>query len=580
MNLKLLIILNIFLILNILLPWHIRGLYGFDWTDTTYSFQEALNILNDKKINKDFFSHIPGLSFILEAFFLKIFGISYQNHRNFGLIFPIIQYACLVLIISKILYYHNQKNYQLSSIFFSVTIMMSYWGMQLSWDNSSLAITFSFIISTLLFFLYNKVNKIYIFSIIFLITLILTLQIFTKQSHSVNIILVFFSILIISFLKKKNIHSIARILIVFSFFLFFNIFALSYFSGIDIPITLSRGNNLLDLKGLSINRPLEILFTILGVNSFKGLIFLIFFILSIFSFLFIIKKRNLELLLLFPLFILPFVTYYFSLIWVILHFTLIGFLFYKSYYFFKDIFYFKNLHGNKLIRNVLLVSSSPLLGSMIAEQLSWPGTAYLRPELLVSILIILTLTYFFSGNNKLFFNKKFFFSYLAIICITSAFIIETKPRRYNHRNVGLVKIESPESFRNWKVSKETFDTIQKLRSASINCSGNTLFQLSWMPISFEITSRINTIGYDLPYHDTISLKDGIKITKSLLEKPPDMLIVQNEYFDYKGPFPAKGMKYIFQNISKILEKYELREDLKDLDNTFKVYCLKKYTRYQ
>ena len=164
MNLKPLIILNIFLILNILLPWNIRGLYGFDWTDTTYSFQEALNILNDKKINKDFFSHIPGLSFILEAFFLKIFGISYQNHRNFGLIFPIIQYACLVLIISKILYYHNEKNYQLSSIFFSVTIMMSYWGMQLSWDNSSLAITFSFIISTLLFFLYNKVNKIYIFS--------------------------------------------------------------------------------------------------------------------------------------------------------------------------------------------------------------------------------------------------------------------------------------------------------------------------------------------------------------------------------------------------------------------------------
>ena len=127
--------------------------------------------------------------------------------------------------------------------------------------------------------------------------------------------------------------------------------------------------------------------------------------------------------------------------------------------------------------------------------------------------------------------------------------------------------------------KSHFDTIQKLRSASTNCGGNTLFQLSWMPISFEITSRMNTIGYDLPYHDTISLKDGIKITKSLLEKPPAMLILQDEYFNYKGPFPAKGMKYIFQNISKILEKYELKEELKDLDNNFKVYCLKKYNHY-
>ena len=69
MNLKVTIILNILVITTILLPWHITGLYGFDWTDTTYNFQQALNILNNKKINQDFFLHVPGFSFLLEAFF-------------------------------------------------------------------------------------------------------------------------------------------------------------------------------------------------------------------------------------------------------------------------------------------------------------------------------------------------------------------------------------------------------------------------------------------------------------------------------------------------------------------------------
>ena len=108
---KVSITLNILAIITILLPSHILGLYGFHWNDTTYNFQQALNILNNKEINQDFFTHIPGFSFLLEAFFLKIFGTTYENHRNFGLIFPITQYLCSVLVVSKILYNFNQKNY-------------------------------------------------------------------------------------------------------------------------------------------------------------------------------------------------------------------------------------------------------------------------------------------------------------------------------------------------------------------------------------------------------------------------------------------------------------------------------------
>ena len=83
---KISITFNVFIILILLLPWHIFGLYGFDWYDPGYNFQQALNILNNKKINQDFFTHIPGFSFFLEALLLKIFGITFENHRNFGLI--------------------------------------------------------------------------------------------------------------------------------------------------------------------------------------------------------------------------------------------------------------------------------------------------------------------------------------------------------------------------------------------------------------------------------------------------------------------------------------------------------------
>ena len=131
MKSKFYLVFNFLFILSLLLPAHINGLYGFDWTDTTFDFQQALNILNNQDIGKDFFTHIPGFSYISEAFFLNFFGVSFENHRNLGLIFPIIEYLCCYLIIFKILTLNNQKNYHFWSIIFSSLILVSYWGTQL-----------------------------------------------------------------------------------------------------------------------------------------------------------------------------------------------------------------------------------------------------------------------------------------------------------------------------------------------------------------------------------------------------------------------------------------------------------------
>ena len=95
-----------------------------------------------------------------------------------------------------------------------------------------------------------------------------------------------------------------------------------------------------------------------------------------------------------------------------------------------------------------------------------------------------------------------------------------------------------------------------------------------MPISYEITSRKNITGYYLPYADTIGLEEGIKIVKSLNNNPPDLLILQPKYYNYDGPFPAKGLKYIYKNLDLTLEKYDFREKLNDNHNNFMVYCKK------
>ena len=138
-----------------------------------------------------------------------------------------------------------------------------------------------------------------------------------------------------------------------------------------------------------------------------------------------------------------------------------------------------------------------------------------------------------------------FVLYIAI----SILIISPKPRLFDGINEGLTQLSGPESFSNWKVSPQTASAIRELQSESRSCPGDQLFQLAWMPIAYEITNRKNITGYDLPYHDTITLDEARNILLMLLSNPPGMLLVQERHANYQGPFPALGMKYLYENIS-------------------------------
>ncbi|MDA8612606.1 hypothetical protein N9L10_01455 [Candidatus Pelagibacter bacterium] len=191
------------------------------------------------------------------------------------------------------------------------------------------------------------------------------------------------------------------------------------------------------------------------------------------------------------------------------------------------------------------------------------------------IFLISLIIFYINDYKNLFFYKKLFISYIIFTFIISIFFIEIRGANvvYDHKRNGLVKIEKPESLRDWKVSKKTLEAINKLREASVSCEKNTLFQLAWMPLSYEITSRINLTGYDLPYHVTITLTEAELILKNLISDPPGMLIVQPKYENYSGPFPAVGMKYLYNNLDDLLKYYSFYSLIEDNFNKFKIFCL-------
>ena len=158
---------HIFLISVFLLSWHFQGLYGFDWTDTTYHFQQAINIANGLKLNEDFFSHVPGLSFVIEGQILNFFGKNYHIHRNVGLFFPLIHYFCIFILFYEIFKQLKKENALNLAFVFSSVVLMTYWGEQIYWNFTYLATTISVGLSLLIYYLSSSKLKIRDFGTVF-----------------------------------------------------------------------------------------------------------------------------------------------------------------------------------------------------------------------------------------------------------------------------------------------------------------------------------------------------------------------------------------------------------------------------
>lgn len=178
---KLYFLLIVLLFLILIYPWYWNGLYGFDWTDTTYHFQQALNVYNGASIGADFQSHTPGLSFWMEAQLFKIFGADFMVHRQLGLLFPF-----LVMLSLAAIFEHNLKDLRLplraiwvSSL--SSVAVTSIWGNQLYFSFTDLAGAISFIIAALIILTVNTKHTKYLFIYIFFISISISVQILVSK---------------------------------------------------------------------------------------------------------------------------------------------------------------------------------------------------------------------------------------------------------------------------------------------------------------------------------------------------------------------------------------------------------------
>ena len=591
---KALFTLLFFSILITLLPWHIKGLYGFDWTDTTFAFQGAMNVFEGLALHKERAFFIPGLNFVIEAYVFKIFSPHFIVHRNLGLVLPIINSLCLFYISYKIISISNRS----ISVFWALPIallpIVSISGQQIYWTYSRLAVTESFIIAATLISLFLSKSNLALVIKLCMISLFLAVQILTKQSHGlVNLILI--SICLVTFFScasAKRYHGLL---------LAVGLWALMPIALYVVSISLcpSCGSfllngglgNSLELKGLSLGRPFEIILTIVGIDKLLFTIVFLFafvltsmflfvllnyqkgYIICIIAILGLVLGQNLINILLYEVSPIS-VSRYTSYLRILSHYFVVSaFVLQVFYLLFKS----KSFYGkhNGFLGFILFCSMFPMLGSIVAEQMSWPGTSYIRPTLTISVLC-LQLLFFIFLQNVLYVKKD---SYIIPVAILAAFtslsfFINPVQYRYEPASAGLVSLSAPAEFSGWRVAPDTARAISDLQLYSEQCPEGPAFQLAWTPIAYLITGRENATNFDLPYHDTITLSQAHDILHVLNQTPPSMLIIQPRYKNYSGVFPALGMKFLYKNLDKLIENYTYVGTVKDAFNELNLYCLR------
>ena len=567
--------------LALISPWFWKGLYGFDWEDTTYHFQQALNVYNGDVIGDNLRSHVPGLSFWIEAQLFNYFGAEFLVHRTLGLIFPFITMVSLSMIFSFSFKYMRLQNKIVWVLALSSMAVVSFWGQQIYFSFTFLAGAISFLLAALVFVSWQT-KSIYIFIVCFaLVSIGVSVQILVKQSHGYLNFLIcnFFLFLYFWLWNGKKILLLIAPTIFSTAVVGCVLYLESIFCNGCFQEMILYSSDSMALKGLNPQKPLEIFSTLIGINSIKTLLAFCFVVL-IFGFGVYAVKRfqdfSNHFILALP--VLAFVIYKFSWASVGSFYVSVALLGIQIFFIYCNGLSFSNritLASGKVeaIGTAIFIAQIPLLGSILAEQLSWPGPHYAQSSLTLPLItmqavsILLLLRIRING----FINPAIaFVLYIAI----SILIISPKPRLFDGINEGLTQLSGPESFSNWKVSPQTASAIRELQSESRSCPGDQLFQLAWMPIAYEITNRKNITGYDLPYHDTITLDEARNILLMLLSNPPGMLLVQERHANYQGPFPALGMKYLYENISELIKNYELMSIVSDNHNSVKVYCYK------
>ena len=555
-----------------------RGLYGLDWTDSTYTFQEALNVLNGLIPHKDTSPAVPGLSFVLEAWALKFLGVNYFVHRWLGfivLVFTFVGY----FFVCRLLFKRTAD-----AIVISLLGAVPHLGTQSWFSFTPLALMMTIWIAAAFMYSENIFQKKLLFVYSLLIGSALACVILVKQSVGILVaISIFVGLTFINLFKRLTITFSCKEISAFSLYgisigliLTFSLY-FSYIGSEGVINLIELLQNSHEMKGLDQTSFFEKITSGFGVvNSTKGVaVFILFLIISYSLFklkskpMLICRKFLFYSVALSPLWLVWESSHTSTvgiLVWYLHQSVILAKLTHLTIRFFDQI---KVAHQRKVsIKSLIFEEPLSLFlvllileAGIIAHQMSWYGMAYMSFEM--SYLAAIVATYSFVSGGLFEFGD--FFKPLSkqwAVLITSIILIygqvaPVKNRRvinFDENNYQTVEVEE---FGNFLVSKADASAILTIRSFVKECDSQTMFQLPWTPILYSITGLKNSTRFFLPYADTITKANGIAITNELKINPPDIFIVEPYRIYTENPFPAEGMKIIYSYVEsdKFLENY-------------------------
>jgi hypothetical protein len=526
----------------IIIPPFIRGLYGIDWTDTTFHYQEAINIINGRFPFKDFLSPVLGLSFYIEAYLFKLGSPTYLFHRGLGLlILYVISFSAILLSLVM-----GLKKWQ--TIVISLGIALFYAGNQVAFSYTFLSLGISLLVVPLYLKAMRK-NKNYL--LLFIVGLMVGSLILIKQSIGIAFFLTTLIDLLLRVQRKK--FTLDKSVIYLFFVLFTILIYVVVFIGVEnrgVAISLISESS--ELKDLSSDY-LKTALSLFGIGGIRDFVKFIIIGITVFCILYwdnsVLRKAKSLLLLgtiLSPIALWSFsfaeiaITQYTYYLYTIIGFSAILQIIYNT------------IITKDNIESYYLSSLLLLACVIMAHQLSWPGLGYISlPH--AYMLAIISCKYFGAETN---YNSKALQTAAWVTAIFVVLYVSFNTPVQNRRVIPYKQSQYSAVnwpyFDDWQVSNNDIQAIDELREIIRENSATTLFQLPWSPILYTVLGLSNATKYDLPYHDTMTMIQAKDAISEIFIHPPDLLLLEPAYRKYDGPFQAKGMKYVYSTLDSLV----------------------------
>jgi hypothetical protein len=542
------------------MPSFHAGLYGLDWTDTTYNFQEAINVVNGLRPHNGFSTHVGGLSFLIEGVLLKYFGADYFIHRALGFLIYVISVTLVYKIADR-----ATKN-RAYAILLAGVVVFYIAGIQSSFTFTSLALMLSLLIAYI-FLNKNEYHNHLIHDALLGIASASLLLI----KHNIGLA-VFGAIglsYIINFLLSADTNRSFKGVLVFatSFCLLFTVYFIYIGSGgINAFYNILLSSS--ELKGLSGSSFLSIIFSLIGVPDGIRAATFCFFLALLITVVLVLQFRMK----------IYFADTLFPLVVIIGPiFIAMSRLFASDIYNLDVIYFFifhvlsiylplgliyKYMHeegscGKNEISGILSLYFI-IEATILAHEASWPGPGYMAP---LHAYLLATINLHLFGLSKKFeraINYKAGLAAFVLIIIVISFLVPVRPYGVSAKQRNNYSSINQRYFNNWPVSINDKNTIKDLQLIAKNNNSHSLFQLPWSPILYSLLNLRNTTPYDLPYHDALTIEEAKDLVACLKKDMPDILMIEPQYRVYDGPFPAKGMKYVYQIVDNEIIKKNYR----------------------